>query len=444
MEVDSNSNVVVTGVSYGLDSFQDIYTAKYAAADGKLIWERRDNDPVTRGHGWPGGLVIDAMGNVAVTASISNGSTGADLYTAKYAAGDGALIWERKYSGPGNARDEIIAVAADGGGNVFITARTLVGQVTGSYTAKYAAADGGLLWEKTYSHGGGADGGDTRALVVDANGNAIVTGYSFESTGTFAHTAKFAAADGALLWAQRTSGPSTSAIGKTVALDGEGNVVIAGSAWNGISEDFLTAKYAAADGAVLWERYYDGPGRGEDVVENPRGLALGPEGMAAITGSSQGAGGVANHTTVVYRESSPPLSFVGWVTGFGLAGETAAANADPDNDGVPSAVEFILGSDPSRSNAVSEPAATIVGDSVVFTFLRDDESETPDAILTVEAGNSLGEWPMVFQIGANTAGSSPGVAVIENRTSKDTITVSIPRPQGTGRLFARLKVTIRP
>jgi hypothetical protein len=73
-----------------------------------------------------------------------------------------------------------------------------------------------------------------------------------------------------------------------VALDGRGNVVVTGLSY--------TAKYAAADGALLWEMRFDGP------VEFgagwwPPSLALGPDGMVAVTGCSNGG-----YATVVYRD----------------------------------------------------------------------------------------------------------------------------------------------
>jgi hypothetical protein len=47
---------------------------------------------------------------------------------------------------------------------------------------------------------------------------------------------------------------------RAVAVDGSGNVIVTGeSRGNGTGPDYYTAKYAATDGAVLWEKRYDGP-----------------------------------------------------------------------------------------------------------------------------------------------------------------------------------------
>ena len=205
-------------------------------------------------------MAVDGSGNVVVTGSSwgsfdSFGNPHADYYTAKYAAADGALLWEQRYNGPANSDDSAQAVAVDGSGNVVVT-----GSSGGDYyTAKYAAADGALLWEKRYN--GPANGYDAaHALAVDGSGNVVVTGSSYNGSG---------------------------------------------------SDDFYTAKYAAAYGALLWEKRYNGPANGDERVGTSRSLALGPNGMVVITGSSDGNFGpdtTFDYATVVYRENLPSVS----------------------------------------------------------------------------------------------------------------------------------------
>jgi hypothetical protein len=47
-----------------------------------------------------------------------------------------------------------------------------------------------------------------------------------------------------------------------VAVDGGGNVVVTGNSFltDYRESDYYTAKYAAADGASLWEKRFSGPG----------------------------------------------------------------------------------------------------------------------------------------------------------------------------------------
>ncbi|HXJ57964.1 MAG TPA: PQQ-binding-like beta-propeller repeat protein [Verrucomicrobiae bacterium] len=306
--VDGSGNVVVTGQSYRVGSSYDYYTAKYAAADGGLLWEQRYNGPANGGD-VATALAVDRGGNVVVTGQSYNG-TNADYYTAKYAATNGALLWEQRYNGPGNSNDFANAVAVDASGNVVVTGFSYNATNADYYTAKYAAADGALLWEQRYN--GPANGDDrATAIATDASGNVVVTGASEGTNFSDYYTAKYAAPDGTLLWEKRYNGPANDEEqAVAVAVDANGNVVVTGSAARPDDDDgtdCYTAKYAAADGALLWEKRYHGPLYGYDSAVS---LALGPNGMVAVTGYSDAAtfSSVFDYATVVYRENLPAVS----------------------------------------------------------------------------------------------------------------------------------------
>jgi hypothetical protein len=348
--VDGSGNVVVTGTSGNGEPDYDYYTAKYAAGTGALLWERRYDGP---GHGddYAQAVAVDGIGNVVVTGSSYNGAPYYDIdyYTAKYAAMDGALLWERRYNGPADDYDFASAVAVDSSGNVVVTGSSY--NTNGFfrnydyYTAKYAAADGALLWEKRYN--GPKNGYDfASALAVDASGNVVVTGSSEGTNAAPArspdyndyYTAKYAAADGALLWETRYSAPAGFGdYASAVAVDSRGNVVVTGTSYNGVDRegdpingDYYTAKYAAADGALFWEKRYNGPANGDDYVNSSRSLALGPNGVVAVTGSSFGGvspGSRYDYATVVYQDdlSSDGCNPLGtWVSR--VSGTTNALN----------------------------------------------------------------------------------------------------------------------
>jgi uncharacterized delta-60 repeat protein len=360
---DGTGNVVVTGYSIGSSFNPDYYTAKYAAADGALLWEKRYNGPAN-GDDAAQAVAVDGSGNVVVTGSSHNGSD-SDYYTAKYAAADGALLWEKRYDGPGNSSDAAQALAVDGSGNVVVTGYSVGSEGNADYyTAKYAAADGTLLWEKRYNGPGNNDDQAT-AVKIDAFGNVVVTGTSVGALGSYDYyTAKYAGLDGELLWVQRFNAANSDAFAKALAVDGSGNVLVTGSIESfdeglaTLHSDFYTAKYAAADGALLWEKHYSGAGiynsaaavavdgSGNAVVtgssynappdsdsdyytakyaaadgallweiryngpvhgnDNASHLALGPNGMIAVTGSSGGVPGsfvTSDYATVVYKEN---------------------------------------------------------------------------------------------------------------------------------------------
>ena len=280
--VNSAGDAIVTGYSYNASGNADCYTAKYALADGELLWERRYNG-AANGNDVANSVALDAAGNVII-AGYSSSASNADFYTAKYAAADGALLWEVFYNGTGNSYDSATGVSVDAAGNVVVTGQSYnASGYSDFYTAKYAAATGALLWEKRYS---GVVPGNNVAygLAVDAAGNATVAGSSYDGAGYNYYTAHYAAADGAVLWERSYNGPANSYdAASAVALDATGNAVVTGQSFNAVNSDFYTAKYAAADGALLWESRYNGPANSFDVG---RGVAVDAAGKVAITGSS--------------------------------------------------------------------------------------------------------------------------------------------------------------
>ena len=307
--VDGSGNVVVTGRSYNADD-PDFYTAKYAASDGALLWEKRYNGP-DRYDGGASGVALDVSGNVVVTGASWNSTGTSDYYTAKYAASNGALLWEKRYSGPNHYDAGASGVALDGDGNVAVTGGSYNGTNYDAYTAKYSAANGALLWEKRYT--GATNGGAyAHAVAVDANGNVLVTG---NSEGDY-YTAKYAAANGALLWEKRYNGPSGHFDdASAVAVDGSGNVVVTGYSAAGFDVyDYYTAKYAASDGGLLWEKRYNGPTDRDDLITTSRSLAVAPNGTVVITGSSGGSlalnSAAYDYATVVYWENLPAITIV--------------------------------------------------------------------------------------------------------------------------------------
>jgi hypothetical protein len=205
---------------------------------------------------------------------------------------------------------------------------------------------------------------------MDAAGNVITTGWS----DNHAFTAKYASADGALLWQKSypEAGPGTG-FAYHVAVDSAGNVVIAGN-----SSGIFAAKYAATDGALLWEAHTSGTM--SEMYPYSNKLALTPDGGAVVTG-----GASSNYTTI--RLTPPPTTFAQWK--LARLGDAAALdNGDPELDGLPSILEYTLGTDPlSRT---SQPVAGTASNQTTLTFPR--ITTVTDATLTVQGSDDLAIW----------------------------------------------------
>jgi autotransporter-associated beta strand protein len=138
--------------------------------------------------------------------------------------------------------------------------------------------------------------------------------------------------------------------------------------------------------------------------------------------------------------------FESWATLNGLAGAAAAADADPDQDGLDNGVEFVLGGQPNPANpdaSSSALAPAVSGDDnyLIFTYRRTDLAMSQPGIgIGVEYGSDLAGW--------TPAEASPG-GILINVTDEgygagiDKVEVLIPRSLAVGsRLFARLNVVI--
>lgn len=131
---------------------------------------------------------------------------------------------------------------------------------------------------------------------------------------------------------------------------------------------------------------------------------------------------------------------------FGAAGNSgsAADAADPDRDGIPNALEWILGGNPLASSRRPVPRLTATPSNLALMFTRDDDSE-PMTTLKAQWSTDLRDWIDV-PIGPSDSGPDGNgvlVTVTENGTAPDTIVVTVPAANGsTGKLFLRLRASV--
>ncbi|HXJ72053.1 MAG TPA: hypothetical protein VNM37_04330, partial [Candidatus Dormibacteraeota bacterium] len=287
-------------------------------ADGHLVWEHRYcgscgeigfglGDVLT-------GVAVDGSGNVVVcgTAVVGQYPGNPNFYTAKYDAVDGHTLWEQFYDDPDHLRDDADCVAVDSAGDVAVTgvSRDAQGNVY-YHTAKYAAADGHLLWQTDFRTEVAVN---TAKVALDGAGNAIFSGTSSQPGGSpeYFYTAKYDDADGHLVWERRYENCAGWAYQSVfslyaLALDGAGNAVVTGGAqspghyegWGDAGWSYYTAKYAAADGHILWEQRYDGPTRPLGVYYRhysfATAVAVDGAGNAIVTGFSENGEGTSEN-----------------------------------------------------------------------------------------------------------------------------------------------------
>jgi hypothetical protein len=264
--VDAAGDVYLTGAYYGGAPFWDGYSLSSAgeydvflakvSADGDIRWLKNLGGPSY--HDFSGGIAVEG-GNCFISGCLGNVP-----FVASYDS-QGNQRWLRQPSGSGSGW--VVPAAGDGAGGVYFA-----GEITGSATfgginvssageadalLGHLDASGDPLWVKTF---GGSKGDGFRSAKRDGEGNLVVNGYfqgSANISGTNlvgqgssdSITAKFTP-DGALIWAVGSGGGGDD-MGKGVAVDLDGSVVVVGSFSSTAlfgSESFVSA--GATDGFI--------------------------------------------------------------------------------------------------------------------------------------------------------------------------------------------------
>ncbi|MBN8459584.1 MAG: hypothetical protein J0M04_17275 [Verrucomicrobia bacterium] len=134
-----------------------------------------------------------------------------------------------------------------------------------------------------------------------------------------------------------------------------------------------------------------------------------------------------------------------WAESKGLTGGDAGFNADPDGDGIPNGIEFVIGGEPNPANPAWDSRAllpTMVLDETYLRFVFRRSQVSATYLPTCHYSGDLTAWTLAeddtngVDILETPNGFSPGI---------DRVEVLIPRALATsGRLFARLQVEDSP
>jgi alpha-tubulin suppressor-like RCC1 family protein len=311
LTVDPSGNPIVTGIS-STPAYSDYYTAKFSGATGDVQWERRQS-----GAFWdvPADIATDSAGNVIVTGASGTSFFSSDYLTVKYAAANGAVLWERRHTANSSSDDRAYAVEVDAAGNVLVAGST--GGTAG--VIKYAGNNGNVLWDRRHSVPSGSSS-QALDLALDASGNAFITGSVGTSSGSpDLLVLRFAASNGNIDWDQRFNGASSRTdVGTNIAVDASGNVVVYGSTQltqNSFSHVVRVAKHAGSNGALQWATVTDYSVQSFLLDTSP--LALDASGNVLITGTDFDSFGRETFQTVKYSSAGALLwerNFT-WVTG---------------------------------------------------------------------------------------------------------------------------------
>lgn len=233
LQVDRYGEVYVTGMYEGL-SYPQYLTMRFNRAGGRE-WTAFYRGSETCNWNIATALALDDSGEVYVTGEsglfqemCEDGSCvtheDIDCATIKYNRA-GLMQWSARY-GPADGCSHPAAVNIDRGGHVLVSGYDQQNFVTLKYDR-----DGEQQWSSSFNSGDGAENVAV-ASSIDDMGNVYTTGWSMQNRNKDWATVKYNDAGVALWVAREKSSGNSFDLAKSMALDSNGNVYIAGASQN--------------------------------------------------------------------------------------------------------------------------------------------------------------------------------------------------------------------
>jgi hypothetical protein len=270
LALDSAGDVLLAGASSS-----DALVAKLSGADGTTVWQQIV--PASTNHA-AGALSIGVDG--ANDARVAVHDTGGILTVYGFQGGDGTLQWLRPLADPlGDDKMNAFAVAGNGSSVLqdFLTDDNNQSQSRLTLLDNF----GSIVWQID-AHGG--------PLAFAPDGNVIAS----RSPGTV----KRSAATGEILWSQ--------SVGGAIAVDGLGNVYVGSSIGPESDSDIATYKITP-DGTLAWSNVLvDSTNRGFSNA-----IALDPQGNPVVAALATTTSGASPQPTIKYSADDGHVLWIG-------------------------------------------------------------------------------------------------------------------------------------
>ncbi len=196
---------------------------------------------------------------------------------------NGVALWSQRFDSNLATINSPVGQVADGAGNVYVACND---DSSAFETAQIAllkyAGDGTLLWTK-FLPGTNAGGAFASRLALDSQGRVIIAGTAYNSArGDSDIVAIKCDPDGAVLWSARYD-EALYETPSSLAVDHADNIYVAGFVSNQRTPcDLLVVKYDA-NGQQIWVAHYDNPAHGSDF---PVAIHVDSAGNATVSGYS--------------------------------------------------------------------------------------------------------------------------------------------------------------
>jgi uncharacterized delta-60 repeat protein len=259
----------------------------------ETIWTRTE-EAAFEGSDYGLGVAVDAAGNVIAVGMVYGGSESAGDAWVQKIDPNGAEVWTLTFDGAGHGQDWAGDVVVDADGNVVVAGKmTQPGDDTDLWVAKITP-EGEVLWDLTRDSG---TSDSARGVTLAPSGDILVVGKADsweDELGSEAWVAEFTT-DGEEVW-DLTLGresPFADAVGNDVAVDGAGNLYVAGEVRGDDGVDWGAQAWLTEldpEGAQIWERLV----RSDRPDESLNGVVVDDEGNVVVVGTVGGGLGLGS------------------------------------------------------------------------------------------------------------------------------------------------------
>ena len=250
---------------------------KLANATGGILWTKTLSS--SSGIDRATDLAVDSLSNVLLVGYINF-----KFAIVKLARDDGGKVWDTRIEG------SPIAVTVDLNNDVFALGESFREILFGEEdlrVLKLRKASGVVEWSVPVlgSRDGFFSGGQTRGgIVVSSGGNVGIVSSIIAPLplGRAFRVARLRGTNGNILWARLITGSDGSGAGNAIALDSNGDFVVAGTVGTiARGNDFRVMKLRKTDGATIWARSIDG---GASANDQALDVAIDRDGNVAAVG----------------------------------------------------------------------------------------------------------------------------------------------------------------
>ncbi len=300
--VDTDGSIYITGMATMEGRASELILLKYSKS-GTLLWMRSFGETKAELDDMGKVLLIDKSGNICVTGFSTGKDEKRNILLLSFTPA-GQLNYSRTEDGEEDLDSEGFGIAVDAMDNVYVTGyTTTLSGLRDIITLKYKSS-GTQLWGKTMN-GPGSGNDQGNGVAVDGEGNVYVAGFVTnpgDTSSTDAITIKYYSG-GRLDWTDKYNGNEVNSTDKAwgIVVDDEDMIFVTGQTeYIGRKLDFLTIKYGST-GARFWAKTADGPVHGDDFAVS---IATMTNNKIVVAGSSFGTSNTFDFATVTYNSNN--------------------------------------------------------------------------------------------------------------------------------------------